>query len=244
MKWNDRFFYEVYIPAFKGTDFDGLGNLDIVRQELGYLRESGIGGIWLTPFYPSRVVDNDYEVMDYTGVSDRYGSLQYFDRLLGEANRNDIKIVVDMVLNHPSSRHAWFAESASSVDNPKRDWYVWQDAPENNWESFFGGSAWERDGRIGSWYYLAFVHEMVNLNWDHPDLRAEMMAELKFWLDRGVDGLWLDVVNFLKGGVDWNQDISFDSEGFQNHRYDLNAPASRSPLQKSGRPAAPTVTYF
>lgn len=217
--WKQSTFYEIYMPSFKDGNGDGIGDFAGITSKLDYLKELGIDGLWLTPFYPSPKVDNGYDISDYYGIDPVYGTMADFERFIQEAHRRGIKVIADLVLNHTSSEHQWFQESKSSVDHPKRDWYIWRDEP-NNWESFFGGSAWEYDAVTDQYYYHAFAKEQVDLNWANPKVKAAMLGAMKFWLEKGVDGFRLDVINFLKVN-DSFLDNPFDVEkNEQNHLYD------------------------
>lgn len=217
--WKQSTFYEIYMPSFKDGNGDGIGDFAGITSKLDFLKELGINGLWLTPFYPSPKVDNGYDISDYYGIDPDYGTMADFEVFIQEAHRRGIKVIADLVLNHTSSKHHWFQESKSSKDHPKRDWYIWKDEP-NNWESFFGGSAWEYDETTNQYYYHAFAKEQVDLNWANPDVKAAMLDTMKFWLEKGVDGFRLDVINFLKVN-DSFQDNPFDVEkNEQNHLYD------------------------
>ncbi|WP_106768160.1 alpha-glucosidase [Paenibacillus faecalis] len=223
--WQNTTFYEIYVPSFCDGNGDGIGDFPGITSKLDYLKELGIGGIWLTPFYTSPKIDNGYDISDYYNVDPDYGTMADFERFIEEAHRRDIRVIVDLVLNHTSSHHAWFQESKSSVSSPKRDWYIWK-SPEgkalpNNWESFFGGSAWEWDEPTGQYYYHAFAKEQVDLNWANPEVREAMKDVMGFWLDKGIDGFRLDVINFLKVSGEF-QDNPYDDKGEQIHRYDQN----------------------
>jgi trehalose-6-phosphate hydrolase len=200
--WHERVLYEIYTPSYYDSNKDGIGDISGIKQKLDYIQSLGIGAIWLTPFYSSPKVDNGYDISDYYTVDSAYGCNNDIDQLIKEAHKRDIKIVIDMVLNHTSDQHPWFIESRSSKKNPKRDWYIWKDSvkgiPPNNWESFFSGSAWEYDQKTNSYYYHAFSKAQVDLNWSNVDVRSAMYDVLIFWLEKGVDGFRLDVINFLK----------------------------------------------
>lgn len=198
-KWYEKtVFYEIYVPSFCDGNGDGIGDLRGVISRIPYLRQLGIKGIWLTPFYPSPKADNGYDISDYRNVDSAYGTLQDFDKLLQEAHHAGIKVIIDIVLNHTSNCHSWFLESRKSACNPYRDYYLWEKEVPNNWESFFDGSAWEFDAGTEMYYYHAFSKEQVCLNWTCKQVRRECMDILKFWLERGVDGFRLDVINYLK----------------------------------------------
>ncbi|MCM1189599.1 MAG: alpha-amylase family glycosyl hydrolase [bacterium] len=198
-KWYEgTVFYEIYVPSFCDGNGDGKGDLKGVISRLAYLKDLGVGGIWLTPFYPSPGADNGYDISNYRKVHPEYGSLEDFDELLCRAHEAGIRVIIDMVLNHTSDRHPWFQESRKAADNSYRDYYLWEREIPNNWESFFDGSAWQYDGEAGAYYYHAFSKEQVCLNWSNGRVRQECRDILRFWLDRGVDGFRLDVINFLK----------------------------------------------
>ncbi|MDQ0199243.1 alpha-glucosidase [Neobacillus ginsengisoli] len=217
--WNQSVFYEIYMPSFKDGNGDGIGDFAGVTSKLDYLKKLGIDGIWLTPFYPSPKVDNGYDIADYYHIDSDYGTMKDFELFIDEAHQRGIRVIADLVLNHTSSEHPWFLESKSAKDHPKRDWYIWRDEP-NNWESFFGGSAWEYDAATNQYYYHAFAKEQVDLNWANPEVKAAMFDVMKFWLEKGVDGFRLDVINFLKvNDVFQNNPYDVDKKE-QNHLYD------------------------
>ena len=197
--WQRGVVYEIYPRSFKDANGDGIGDLRGIIDELDYLSWLGVDALWLTPVFPSPMVDFGYDVSDYTDIDPVFGDLATMDALVREAHARRLKIVLDFVANHTSDRHPWFLESRSSRSNPKRDWYIWRDpttdgGPPNNWMSAFGGGAWEWDAPTGQYYYHAFAKEQPDLNWRNPDVRAQMHAVLRFWLDRGVDGFRLDAV--------------------------------------------------
>lgn len=196
--YENTVFYEIYVPSFCDSNGDGTGDLKGVISRIPYLKRLGIGGIWLTPFYPSPRVDNGYDISDYRNVDPVFGTLADFDMLLRRAHQAGIRVILDMVLNHTSDRHPWFRESRRSPHNPYREYYLWEREIPCNWESFFEGSAWEYDEAAGMYYYHAFSRNQVCLNWSSPKVRRECADILRFWLDRGVDGFRLDVINFLK----------------------------------------------
>lgn len=200
--WQSRVVYQVYPRSFKDSNRDGIGDLNGVIEKLDYLQELGVQAIWLSPFYPSPMVDFGYDVADYCDVDPMFGSLDDFDRLVANAHQRGLKIIIDWVPNHTSDQHKWFEESRASRDNPKRDWYIWRDPKAdgslpNNWGSVFGGPAWTLDRQTGQYYLHQFVPEQPELNWRNPDLRAAMYDTLRFWLKRGVDGFRMDVIGMI-----------------------------------------------
>jgi glycosidase len=217
--WNQSVFYEIYMPSFKDGNGDGIGDFAGITSKLDYLKDLGIEGLWLTPFYPSPKVDNGYDIADYKAIDSDFGTMRDFELFIEEAHKRDIRVIADLVLNHTSSEHQWFHESKSAKDHPKRNWYIWRDEP-NNWESFFGGTAWEYDAATNQYYYHAFAKEQVDLNWANPEVKAAMFDVMKFWLEKGVDGFRLDVINFLKVNNSFQDNpYDFDKQE-QNHLYD------------------------
>ncbi len=200
--WQHAVFYEIYPRSFADTNNNGIGDLNGITEKLDYLRDLGIDAIWITPCYPSPQVDFGYDVSDYENIDPMYGTLADFERLASEAKKRNIRIIMDFVMNHTSDQHAWFKESRSSRDNPKRDWYIWRDGkgpsqPPNNWLSTFGGSAWKFDPITGQWYYHFFYPEQPDLNWRNPDVEKAMFDVTSWWYQRGVAGFRLDAVDTL-----------------------------------------------
>lgn len=216
--WKHAFIYEIYPRSFGDSNGDGIGDLNGITGHLDYLQKLGVDAIWIAPMYPSPQVDFGYDISDYQTVDPKYGTLADFDRLLKAAGEHHVRVILDMVLNHTSDKHAWFVESASSRDNPKADWYVWNDGidanspgatdlqkrnahdgriPPNNWESGFGGSAWQWVPARKQFYYHRFYVQQPDLNWRNPAVEKAMFASMKFWLDRGVAGFRLDAISTL-----------------------------------------------
>jgi alpha-glucosidase len=200
--WQHAVFYEIYPRSFADSSNNGMGDLNGITAKLDYLKDLGIDAIWLTPGYPSPQVDFGYDVSDYENIDPMYGTLADFERLASEAKKRNIRIIMDFVMNHTSDQHAWFKESKSSKDNPKRDWYIWRDGkgpgqPPNNWLSTFGGSAWKFDPMTGQWYYHFFYPEQPDLNWRNPEVEKAMFGVTSWWYERGVAGFRLDAVDTL-----------------------------------------------
>jgi alpha-glucosidase len=200
--WQQGIIYQIYPRSFMDRNGDGVGDLPGIVSRLDYLQWLGIDAIWISPIFPSPMADFGYDVSDYTGIHPLFGTLADFDRLVAEAHRRDLKVILDYVPNHSSDQHPWFLESRASRYNPKRDWYIWRDpapggGPPNNWLSVFGGSAWEWQGTTGQYYYHAYLKEQPDLNWRHPAVQASMLDVLRFWLDRGVDGFRVDALRQL-----------------------------------------------
>jgi alpha-glucosidase len=204
--WKHAVFYEIYPRSFQDSDGDGIGDLNGITQRLDYLQSLGVDAIWLSPIYPSPQVDFGYDISDYENIDPQYGTLADFDRLVAEAKKRNIRILMDMVMNHTSDKHKWFVESASSKDNPKRDWYIWRDGkpggtppnnPPNNWISEFGHSAWQYDPKTNQYYYHRFYAQQPDLNWRNPAVEKAMFDSVRFWLDRGVAGFRFDAIPTL-----------------------------------------------
>jgi alpha-glucosidase len=197
--WQRGVIYQVYPRSFQDTNDDGVGDLAGIERRLDHFVALGVDALWISPIFPSPMVDFGYDVADYTGIHPLFGTMADFDRLLAAAHARGLKLLLDFVPNHSSDRHPWFLESRSSRTNPKRDWYIWRDpapdgGPPNNWISDFGGSAWEWDEATGQYYYHAMLIEQPDLNWRNPGLRAAMLDAMRFWLDRGVDGFRVDIL--------------------------------------------------
>jgi alpha-glucosidase len=213
--WKHALIYEIYPRSFQDSNGDGVGDLNGIRQRLGYLQALGVDAIWIAPMYPSPQVDFGYDISDYENVDSQYGTLKDFDALEAAAKQHNVRIILDMVLNHTSDKHKWFVESARSRTNPKADWYVWNDGipadapgvtpyqkrfghdgrvPPNNWESLFGGSAWEWVPARKQFYYHRFYKQQPDLNWRNPAVEKAMFDTMRFWLDRGVAGFRLDAI--------------------------------------------------
>ena len=204
--WQDTVVYEVYPKSFLDTAGNGTGTLAGVTAKLDYLASLGVGAIWLTPVYRSPMGDNGYDVSDYYDIDSSFGTMADMDELIAQAARRDIRIVMDLVMNHTSNRNAWFVESASSRDNPKADWYVWVDpAPDGgaptNWRGIFGGSAWTWCDTRGQYYLHTFAEFQPDLNWECAQMRAELFRMARFWLDKGVGGFRIDAVTYIKKPV-------------------------------------------
>ena len=203
--WQTGVIYQIYPMSFADANGDGIGDLRGIIDRLDHLNDGtpgslGVDAIWLSPVYPSPRRDFGYDVSDYCDIDPTFGTLDEFDELVSEGHRRGIRVIMDLVLNHTSDQHPWFLESRSSRDSLKRDWYIWADGrepgkPPNNWRSAFGGSAWTWDQATEQWYMHGFLPEQPDVNWRNPQVKAAMFDVVRFWLDRGVDGFRLDVVN-------------------------------------------------
>ncbi|HNR96536.1 MAG TPA: alpha-glucosidase [Anaerolineae bacterium] len=199
--WQRGVFYQIYPRSYADSNGDGIGDLPGMTSQLDYLADLGIDALWLSPFFSSPQHDCGYDVSDYTDVAPEYGTMADLRTFLDQAHARNIRVIFDLVLNHTSHEHPWFRESRSSLDNPKRDWYIWRDGqaegPPNRWMSCFGGPAWEYDGTTGQYYYHYFLKQQPDLNWRNPQVRQEMYRVVRFWLDYGVDGFRLDAPGTL-----------------------------------------------
>jgi alpha-glucosidase len=206
--WQQGVIYQIYPRSFMDSNADGIGDLPGITARLDYLQWLGVDAIWISPIFPSPMVDFGYDITDYTGIEPMFGTLDDFDRLIAAAHARNLKVLLDFVPNHTSDRHPWFREAQAARDSAKRDWYLWHDpapdgGPPTNWLSRFGGSGWEWDAPTGQYYYHTFLKEQPDLNWRNPAVRAAMFAGLRFWLDRGVDGFRVDAVYFSYKDAQW-----------------------------------------
>ncbi|MBQ9564550.1 MAG: alpha-glucosidase [Synergistaceae bacterium] len=201
--WQKTAVYQIYPKSFADTNGNGTGDIPGITGRLDYLKDLGVGAIWLTPVYPSPMVDNGYDIADYTGIDPSYGTMEDFERLVAEARKRDIRIVMDLVFNHSSNQHAWFLESKKDRTNPKADWYIWRDAKPDgsaptNWRGIFGGSAWTWCEERGQYYLHTFAEQQPDLNWENPELRRALFDAARFWLDKGVGGFRIDAITYIK----------------------------------------------
>ena len=239
--WRGAVIYQVYPRSFQDTDANGLGDIKGITRRLPHIAALGVDAIWLAPFFTSPMADMGYDVADYCDVDPIFGTLADFDEMMAAAHELGLKVIIDQVISHTSDRHPWFVESRASRDNPKADWYVWANpkpdgtAP-NNWLSIFGGPGWEWDGVRRQYYQHNFLTSQPDLNFHNPEVQDALLATVKFWLDRGVDGFRLDTVNYYfcdkelrdnppalvaSGGLDAPESNPY---GMQNHLYDKTQP--------------------
>lgn len=200
--WKSAVGYQIYPRSFFDSNNDGIGDLQGIIQRLDYLDDLGIDFLWISPFYKSPLDDNGYDISDYQSILEDFGTMDDFDELLNEAHKRNIKILMDLVLNHTSDEHPWFEQSRSSKDNPKRDWYIWKDgkggAEPNNWESIFNGSAWEYDDVTKQYYLHVFSKKQPDLNWENKEVRKALYDMVNWWMDKGVDGFRIDAITHIK----------------------------------------------
>lgn len=199
--WKEAVVYQVYWRSFYDTNGDGYGDLQGVIEKLDYIKELGVDVIWLNPCYESPDIDNGYDISNYYRIMEKAGDMETWEGLLKEVHKRGMKLIMDLVVNHTSNKHPWFLESSSSKTNPKRDWYFWKDSVDgkepNNWRSYFTPSVWEYDSKTDQYYMHSFAIEQPDLNWENPEVRQEIYKMMRFWLDKGIDGFRLDVINLL-----------------------------------------------
>ncbi|MEH7120944.1 alpha,alpha-phosphotrehalase [Neobacillus vireti] len=225
--WKKAVVYQIYPKSFNDTTGNGTGDIRGIMEKLDYLKELGVDVLWLTPIYKSPQRDNGYDISDYYSIHEEYGTMEDFDLLLEEAHKRGIKIIMDIVINHTSTEHEWFKQARSSKDNPYRDFYIWKDGedgqPPTNWESKFGGSAWEYDETTEQYYLHLFDVTQADLNWENEKLRTALYDMMNFWLRKGVDGFRLDVINLISKDQQFPQDSSdgrkFYTDGPRIHEF-------------------------
>ncbi|MBF0708005.1 alpha,alpha-phosphotrehalase [Alkalihalobacillus hwajinpoensis] len=230
--WKKSVVYQIYPKSFNDTTGNGTGDIQGIIEKLDYLSELGVDVVWLTPIYDSPQNDNGYDIRDYFSIYEEYGTMEDFDRLLQEAHSKGIKIIMDIVVNHTSTEHQWFVESRKSKDNPYRDYYIWKDgvngAEPTNWQSKFGGNAWQFDKETGQYYLHLFDVTQADLNWENEKVRDEVYDMMTFWFEKGVDGFRLDVINLISkdqnfpnddGSVAPGDGRKFYTDGPKVHEY-------------------------
>ena len=195
--WKKAVFYQIYPKSFQDTDGDGLGDLPGILSRLDYLEELGIDGIWLSPVCASPQADNGYDISDYCAIDPMFGTMEDMENLIREARKRGISIIMDLVLNHSSEKHFWFQEALKSRDNPYHDYYIWREGSEvpNDMCSVFGGPAWTYVPELGQYYFHQFAPQQPDLNWENERLRRELYQSIRFWVDKGVEGFRLDVID-------------------------------------------------
>lgn len=249
--WQTGVIYQIYPLTFADANGDGIGDLRGIIERLDYLNDGnpesdtslGIDAIWLSPINKSPMIDNGYDVSDYYDIAAVFGTMEDFDLLLAESHQRGIKVILDLVINHTSNQHSWFIESSSSRDNPKSDWYHWQDpAPDggvpNNWVSYFGGTGWTFNGARNQYYYHTFNQNQPDINWGNPEVKQAIYQIIEFWLERGVDGFRLDASSvYSKDRYYRFNPVKFgasDRNNYHNqdHLYDKNLPENHQILRE------------
>ncbi|MBE5145429.1 alpha,alpha-phosphotrehalase [Vibrio parahaemolyticus] len=216
--WKTATIYQIYPKSFCDSGSKGTGDIKGIISKLDYLKHLGVDAIWLTPVYQSPMVDNGYDISDYYAINPQFGTMEDFDTLLAEAHQLGIRIIMDIVVNHTSTEHHWFQSALGDKNSPYRDYYIWKDpvdgAEPNNWQSKFGGNAWELDDATGQYYLHLFAKEQADLNWENPAVREEVKEVISFWADKGVDGFRLDVINLISKQQDFPSDDIGDGRRF------------------------------
>ena len=200
--WKEAVGYQIYPRSFKDSNGDGIGDLKGITSKLDYLNDLGINVIWICPMYKSPNDDNGYDISDYQDIMDDFGTMKDFDELLEEVHKRNMKLIIDLVVNHTSDEHPWFIESKSSKNNSKRDWYIWREGKNglepNNWESIFKGSVWEYDKNTEEYFLHLFTKRQPDLNWECKELREAVYNMINWWLDKGIDGFRVDAISHIK----------------------------------------------
>ena len=232
--WQSAVIYQIYPKSFQDSGARGTGDLKGIMARLDYLKTLGVDALWLTPVYVSPQVDNGYDIADYLAIDPAYGTMEDFEALLAASHARGIRIVMDIVVNHTSTEHAWFKSALGDKNSPYRDYYIWKDPVEggvpNNWQSKFGGSAWELDPATGQYYLHLFAREQADLNWENPAVRAEVKNIIHFWAKKGVDGFRLDVINLI------SKDQAFPSDEMgDGRRFYTDGPRIHEFLQDISR---------
>jgi oligo-1,6-glucosidase len=238
--WKEAVVYQIYPRSFKDSNGDGIGDIPGIISKLDYLKDLGIDVIWLSPVYKSPNDDNGYDISDYRDIMDEFGTMADWEKLLEEVHKRGMKLIMDLVVNHSSDEHPWFIESRKSKDNPYRDYYIWRPGKDgkepNNWESVFGGSAWEYDEATGEYYLHLFSKKQPDLNWENPKLRQEIYDMMKFWLDKGIDGFRMDVINFISKVPELPDAPNPDGKKYvSGAQYFINGPRIHEFLQEMNR---------
>ncbi|WP_096155545.1 glycoside hydrolase family 13 protein [Bacillus sp. FJAT-45066] len=240
--WKESVVYQIYPRSFMDSNGDGIGDIQGIISKLDYLKELGIDVIWLSPVYKSPNDDNGYDISDYKDIMDDFGTMADWEEMLAEIHKRGMKLIMDLVVNHSSDEHEWFIESKKSKDNPYRDYYIWREGKDgkepNNWEATFSGSAWDYDEATDEYYLHLFAKKQPDLNWENPRLRREVYDMMKWWLDKGIDGFRMDVINFISK-VDGLPDgeLKEGKKYGSGSKYFMNGPKIHDYLQEMHREA-------
>ncbi|GGM19559.1 alpha-glucosidase [Paraliobacillus quinghaiensis] len=235
--WKEAVVYQIYPRSFNDSNQDGIGDIKGITEKLDYLAKLGIEVIWLSPVYESPNDDNGYDISNYRAIISEFGTMKDFDEMLQEAHKRNIKIMMDLVVNHTSDEHSWFIESRSSKDNAYRDYYIWKQpnedgSPPTNWGAAFGGSAWQYDDNTGEYYLHLFSKKQPDLNWENPKVRDDVYNMMTFWLDKGVDGFRMDVINMISKDQRFPNGEIQDTGYGDGSPYYLNGPRIHEFLQE------------
>ncbi|BCB02843.1 glycoside hydrolase family 13 protein [Bacillus sp. KH172YL63] len=235
--WKESVVYQIYPRSFMDSNGDGIGDIRGIIGKLDYLKLLGVDVIWLSPVYESPNDDNGYDISDYKKIMDEFGTMADWEEMLDEMHKRGMKLVMDLVVNHSSDEHAWFVEAKKSKDSLYRDYYIWREgkdgAEPNNWESVFSGSAWEYDEGTEEYFLHLFSKKQPDLNWENPSLRSEIYSMMKFWLDKGIDGFRMDVINFISKVPGLPDAPNPDGKRYASgHEYFMNGPRIHEFLQE------------
>jgi len=228
--WKESVVYQIYPRSFKDSNGDGIGDIKGIIEKLDYLKKLGVNILWLSPIYKSPNDDNGYDISDYRDIMNEFGTMEDFDLLLKEAHKRNLKIVMDLVVNHTSDEHQWFKESRKSKNNKYRDYYIWKNGkngqPPNNWQSYFSGSAWEYDNITDMYYLHLFSRKQPDLNWENPKVRQEVFDMMKWWLDKGIDGFRMDVISLIAKDIktdDTNNEANINTSRVHKFLKEMNS---------------------
>ncbi len=237
--WKEAVIYQIYPRSFADSNGDGIGDLNGVTEHLDYLEKLGVDVIWLSPVYKSPNDDNGYDISDYQDIMTEFGTMDDFDRMLAEAHRHHIKIVMDLVVNHTSDEHKWFIESRSSKENPYRDYYIWKDPKDgkepNNWQSCFSGSAWQYDETTGQYYLHCFSKKQPDLNWENETVRDNVFNMMNWWCEKGIDGFRMDVISMISKDPEYPDGPVTDGIYGDLSPYVCNGPRVHEYLQEMNK---------
>ncbi|WP_173918415.1 alpha,alpha-phosphotrehalase [Halobacillus sp. Marseille-Q1614] len=236
--WKKAVVYQIYPKSFNDTTGNGVGDIQGIIEKLDYLNTLGVDVLWLTPMYKSPQNDNGYDISDYYDIQDEYGTMEDFERLLSETHKRGMKLIMDIVINHTSTEHEWFKESRKSKDNPYRDYYIWKDpvdgGPPTNWQSKFGGNAWEYDEETGQYYLHLFDVTQADLNWENKEVREKLYEMMRFWGEKGVDGFRLDVINLISKDSEFPNDDGSIAPG-DGRKFYTDGPKVHEYMQEMNR---------
>lgn len=243
--WKHGVIYQIYPRSFCDSNGDGIGDIRGIISKLDYLLTLGIDGIWLSPIYTSPMKDMGYDISDYRSINPEFGTIEDFQLLLREAHKRKIHVIMDLVINHTSDQHPWFLEARSSKESKKHDWYIWKDKGKkkypNNWMAAFGGHAWKWDEDLQQYYLHLFLEEQPDLNWRNPQVKKAVFSDIRYWLDMGVDGFRLDVINYIIKDDEFRNNPYGNFSGYprrhdlQLHRYDRNQEETHAILKQFRR---------
>ncbi|MDV3426452.1 MAG: alpha-glucosidase [Bacillota bacterium] len=237
--WKEAIVYQIYPRSFCDSNGDGIGDLRGIISKLDYLKDLGVNVIWLCPVYKSPNDDNGYDISDYYDIMDEFGTLADWEEMLNEIHKRGMKLIMDLVVNHSSDEHKWFQESRNSKNNEKRDYYIWEKGKDgrepNNWASFFTPSVWEYDDKTGEYYLHLFSKKQPDLNWENPKLRSDVFSMMEWWLQKGIDGFRMDVINCISKAEGYPAVPAQDSGYKWGGKYFINGPRVHEYLQEMNR---------